>query len=53
MTATEAYTWAAIGLALVMAFIFGFVLLVNKLAGNPSNRIHGEQDDQRSQRGRF
>ncbi|CAJ0779009.1 hypothetical protein LMG7141_00828 [Ralstonia condita] len=52
MTATEAYTWAAIGLAFVMAFIFGFVLLVNKLARNPGNRIHSEQDDERSQRRR-
>ncbi|MGN8062772.1 hypothetical protein ACTJK4_14030 [Ralstonia sp. 22111] len=47
------YVYAAIGLLTTLALVWGFIALVNKLAGELLADPMEHHDDQRSQRGRY
>ncbi|GAQ30244.1 hypothetical protein SAMD00023378_3927 [Ralstonia sp. NT80] len=53
MTTTEIYVWAAVALALLAAFIGGFLLLVTHLAHGPKGAPQQEEADQRAQKRRY
>ncbi|MBX4004308.1 hypothetical protein [Ralstonia pickettii] len=47
------YVYAALGLLATLAFVWGFIALVNKLAGEVFSDPMDHHEDQRSKRGRF
>ena len=47
------YVYAAIGLAATLAFVLGFIALVNKLAGDLLADPMEQHDDERAQKRRY
>ncbi len=47
------YVYSAIALAITLGFVWGFIALVNKVAGDLLADPMEHHEDQRSQRGRY
>lgn len=47
------YVYAAIALAVTLGFVWGFIALVNKLAGGSSTTVAEQHNDERSQKRRY